>query len=213
MIYSMRGRSRRMIGRASFIGLIPRRWITIAATQWQLLATLGEACSHVVGLLALEDFLQEPTAPGCRMAKALQTCCVRGEHVSLVSLARPLRIMPIVKAVSRGRKATTKWDRELIFSQTHKRLVLVLLTRGEHEVYLCCHKHAPSQNISFLNTPPPPPPPHTHTHTHTPHAHTHAHTHRHTHTHARTRTHARTHILRVYSCLDLGPETGRLQHV
>ena len=30
--------------------------------------------------------------------------------------ARPLRIMPIVKAVSRGRKATTKWDCELIFS-------------------------------------------------------------------------------------------------
>ena len=33
-----------------------------------------------------------------------------------------------------------------------------------------------------------------------------------------TNTHARTHtrptvILRVYSCLDLGPETGRLQHV
>ena len=28
-----------MIGRASFIGLIPRRWIAIAATQWQFLAT------------------------------------------------------------------------------------------------------------------------------------------------------------------------------
>ena len=30
-----------MIGRASFIGLIPRRWITIAATQWQFLATFA----------------------------------------------------------------------------------------------------------------------------------------------------------------------------
>ena len=45
VINSMRGRSRRMImmmmmfGRASFIGLIPRRWITIAAIQWQFLAT------------------------------------------------------------------------------------------------------------------------------------------------------------------------------
>ena len=38
----MRGRSRRtimMIGRASFIGLIPRHWMTIAAIQWQFLAT------------------------------------------------------------------------------------------------------------------------------------------------------------------------------
>ena len=44
VIYSMRGRSRRiimMIGRSSFIGLIPRRWITIAAIQWQFLATLN----------------------------------------------------------------------------------------------------------------------------------------------------------------------------
>ena len=42
VINSMRGRSRRMmmmIGRASFIGLIPRRWITIAVIQWQFLAT------------------------------------------------------------------------------------------------------------------------------------------------------------------------------
>ena len=65
------------------------------------------------------------------------------------------------------------------------------------------------------------PPPHTHTHTHTcTHTRTHTHTQTHTHTHARThahthaRTHARTHTHtpRVYSCLDLGPETGRLQH-
>ena len=34
---------------------------------------------------------------------------------------------------------------------------------GLDKVYLCCHKHAPPQNISFSN--PPPPPPHTHTHT------------------------------------------------
>ena len=42
VIYPMRGRLRRlimMIGRACFIGLIPRRWITIAAIQWQFLAT------------------------------------------------------------------------------------------------------------------------------------------------------------------------------
>ena len=38
-----RGRSRRMFGRSSFIGLIPRRWITIAATQWQFLATAWDA--------------------------------------------------------------------------------------------------------------------------------------------------------------------------
>ena len=43
VIYSMRGRSRRMImmhmiGPTSFIGLIPRHWITIAAVQWQFLA-------------------------------------------------------------------------------------------------------------------------------------------------------------------------------
>ena len=51
VIYSMRGRSRRlimMIGRACFIGLIPRRWITIAAIQWQFLATTSAGSGESV---------------------------------------------------------------------------------------------------------------------------------------------------------------------
>ena len=44
--------ARRMIGRASFIGLIPRRWITIAATLWQFLAT-GGLLLQAEGLVAL----------------------------------------------------------------------------------------------------------------------------------------------------------------
>ena len=52
VIYRCTAGSRRMImmiGRASFIGLIPRRWITIAATQWQFLATCCTRVSSLTG--------------------------------------------------------------------------------------------------------------------------------------------------------------------
>ena len=47
--------------------------------------------------------------------KLTDVLCTWSAHKSCKVEARPLRIMPIVKAVSCGRKATTKWDRELIF--------------------------------------------------------------------------------------------------
>ena len=47
----------------------------------------------------------------CRRA----VCFGRTQFKSGKVEARPLQIMPIVKSVLRGRKGTTKWNRELIF--------------------------------------------------------------------------------------------------
>ena len=57
-----------MIGRASFIGLIPRRWITIAATQWQFLAT-----SRVLDLQTLSS-LDRPLRCLSKFAIADRRC-------------------------------------------------------------------------------------------------------------------------------------------
>ena len=64
VIYSMRGRSRRMImiGRASFIGLMPRHWITIAAIQWQFLATKKVWLPYSSHVQLLQDSLTQCTA-------------------------------------------------------------------------------------------------------------------------------------------------------
>ena len=55
----LRGRSRRILFRPRiFIGLIPRRWITIAATQWQFLAT-GYAVGTPHGQITGENCLPQ----------------------------------------------------------------------------------------------------------------------------------------------------------
>ena len=78
---------------------------------------LGEACSHVAGLLfALEDFV----ARGFHTLKDCQSTtdvlCAWNAPKSRKVEPLPLRDVPVVKAVSGGRKETTKWDRELCLS-------------------------------------------------------------------------------------------------
>ena len=57
---------------------------------------------------------QEAFTP-CRMDPT-EVLCAWSAPKSRKVEARPLRTVPIIKAVSGGRKETTKWDRELNFS-------------------------------------------------------------------------------------------------
>ena len=78
---------------------------------------LGEACTHVAGLFfALEDFVSRGfhTLPDGQ--STTEVLCAWSASKSHKVEARPLRTVPIIKAVSGGRKETTKWDRELNFS-------------------------------------------------------------------------------------------------
>ena len=78
---------------------------------------LGEACTHVAGLLfALEDFVSRGfhTLPDGQ--STTEVLCAWSAPKSRRVEARPLQTVPITKAVTGGRKETTKWDRELNFS-------------------------------------------------------------------------------------------------
>ena len=100
VINSMRGRSPRMImmiGRASFIGLIPRRWITIAATQWQFLATwCSDAFVSLLEELKILFFLY--TGQDCvdKIVIASKKTQPRWEPRRSTSLLSPFLYLPLV---------------------------------------------------------------------------------------------------------------------